>query len=232
MSVSGLPNGMAPLKVNGVTGSQLYEGWKLSKFQFENYLVAANLGTETKDDRKVALLLHFLGPEVVPIYQSFGLDRVTARLTDVISKFEGYFAPKKNLAIERHKFLSRRQLNNESLEAFLTDLKNLASSCELSSLADSLTKDVFILGLNEENVYIKERLLQESEEKKIDDIMALAQTIQMSRNENSVNVNQADVMKVFQKRQRQKPSSSHYSQNSSQNTNYTSQRNTNYLLKF
>lgn len=228
MSVSGLPNGMAPLKVNGVTGSQLYEGWKLSKFQFENYLVAANLGTETKDDRKVALLLHFLGPEVVPIYQSFGLDRVTARLTDVISKFEGYFAPKKNLAIERHKFLSRRQLNNESLEAFLTDLKNLASSCELSSLADSLTKDVFILGLNEENVYIKERLLQESEEKKIDDIMALAQTIQMSRNENSVNVNQADVMKVFQKRQRQKPSSSHYSQNSSQNTNYTSQRNTNY----
>lgn len=86
--MSSLPSGITPLKVTGVTGSQLYEGWKLSKFRFENYLLAAEVGTDIKEDRKVAMLLHALRSEVVPIYQSFNSKRETAKLEDIITLFE------------------------------------------------------------------------------------------------------------------------------------------------
>lgn len=84
----------------------------------------------------------------------------------------------------------------ESLEAFLTDLKNLAATCELKTLQESLTNDMFILGLKEENGYIKERLLQEGDGKTLEDIMSLARTVEISRQENKV-----EVMKVYHRYQ-------------------------------
>lgn len=189
-----VPNGISPLKLGGLTGSQKYEVWKTFRFQFDNFLMATKHDAD-EEPRKVALLLHMLGVELVPIFQSFNKDVSKLKYKELVDLFENYFAPKKNIALERNTFLSRRQKGDESLESFLTDLKNLASTCELGTLKDSLVRDLFILGLLEENTHIKERLLQEGGDKSIDDIMDLARTIEMSRSEGKSHM----VMKIDNK---------------------------------
>ncbi|KAL1446524.1 hypothetical protein WDU94_012395 [Cyamophila willieti] len=191
-----LSSGIPPLKLSGITGAQQYEAWKVVKFQFENYILAANLH-DAAEDRKVALLLHVLGVEVVPIFQTFNVDKNKDKLDDVVKKFEAYFAPKKNLALERNKLLSRKQQHGESLESYMTELKNLSNSCELGSVKDSLIKDLFILGLREENQLIRERLLQEGD-KTLEKVLDLARTMEMSymsRNK----VSESEVMKIHRR---------------------------------
>lgn len=61
------------------------------------------------DQRKVDLLLHHLGPESLSIFNSFNEDIDTVKYDDLIAKWTNYFVPKKNIAMERHKFFSRKQ---------------------------------------------------------------------------------------------------------------------------
>ncbi|XP_026687288.1 uncharacterized protein K02A2.6-like [Diaphorina citri] len=173
-----LPASMA-LKLKGQSGAQQYEAWKVFKFQFENYLVATRQ-SELSEERKVAILLHVMGVEIVPIYLSFNLSGEKT-VSQVIQEFEKYFSPQKNLSLERNVFLSRRQMPGESLEGFITNLKNLSTTCELGSLRESLVRDIFILGLLEENSYIKERLLEEGDKKSLSEIFDLARTLEMSK---------------------------------------------------
>ncbi|KAI5734317.1 hypothetical protein M8J77_005035 [Diaphorina citri] len=182
------------LKVKGMTGAQVYENWKVFQFQFRNFLLAFN-HSEAKEEKKVALLLHLLGPEVVNIFQSFSVDLTKVKCDDLIQKFEDFFSPKKKLSLERHKFFTRHQKPQESIESYVTDLKNLASTCEFKNLTESLIKDIFIVGLEEDNQHIKERLLQENEDKTLADIIDIARTIEMSRTNQNMKV-QNDVMKV------------------------------------
>ncbi|XP_026683618.1 uncharacterized protein LOC103515066 [Diaphorina citri] len=195
-----LPASMS-LKLKGQTGAQQYEAWKIFKFQFENYLLATKQD-ELPEERKCAILLHLLGVEVVQIYQSFNVTG-NRTLEGVMQLFERYFSPQKNISLERNVFLSRRQRPGETLEAFFTDLKLLSSTCELSTLRDSLVKDIFILGLSEDNTYIRERLLEEGDKKTLNEIFDLARTIEMSKDKTKM-----DKM-VFgvNKQQRKKPTS-------------------------
>ena len=69
--------------------------------------------------------------EAMDIYRSF--EWVTAADKDDIeivkAKFKAYFTPRVNETYERYKFLKRKQEQGETFESFLTDLKNLVSSC-------------------------------------------------------------------------------------------------------
>lgn len=186
------------LKIKGQTGSQVYEGWKAFLFQFSNFLLAFG-HSEAEDKKKVALLLHMLGPEVIHIYNSFNLgDSTKVKYADLVKKFENFFSPKKNVSLERHTFFTRKQKAGESIESYVTDLKVLAGTCEFKELKDSLVKDVFIVGLLEENKHIKERLLQEGDEKKLDEIVDIARTIEMSRTKDNILTSQ-EVMKIGKK---------------------------------
>uniref|UniRef100_A0A8D8T2G4 Peptidase A2 domain-containing protein n=1 Tax=Cacopsylla melanoneura TaxID=428564 RepID=A0A8D8T2G4_9HEMI len=186
------------LKVKGLSGSQVYENWKSFLFQFRNFLLAFN-HTEAKDDKKVALLLHMLGPEVIHIFQSFNQDSTKIKYDDLIQKFEGFFSPKKKMSLERNMFFSRKQKTGESIESYVTDLKVLSNTCEFKELKDSLIKDVFIVGLLEENYHIRERLLQEDDVKTLEDIVDIARTIELSRPKDKDNPISQDIMKIGNK---------------------------------
>lgn len=182
---SPLPVQSMSIRLKGLTGTQQYENWKTFKFQFSNYLIATKQ-SEHPEERKVAMLLHMLGVEVVQIYQSF--NKAPKKLDDALKLFEEYFAPKKNTSLARNTFLSRRQMPGESLEAYITSLKNLATPCEFETLSDSLVKDIFILGLLDENAYIRERLLEVGDSKDLTGILDLARTIEMSKEKVNSNV--------------------------------------------
>lgn len=63
------------------------------------------------------------------------------------------------LTVEHHNFLIRMRKPDESVE----ELKNFSLTCDLTTLRESLIRDMFIVGLNKNNYQIKERLLPEDD---------------------------------------------------------------------
>ena len=53
-------------------------------------------------------------------------DDDNTKVDKIMEKFERYCNPRKNLTIERHSFFSRNQLEGESIDAYVTDLRNKA----------------------------------------------------------------------------------------------------------
>lgn len=158
--------GIEPMDFTG----NLSENWKYWRQRFENYLVASEIGK--KDEKvQVAQLIHYIGAEGIRIYNTFTLaEDDKNKLEKVLQCFESHFLPKKNLSYERFKFFTRKQGENEPMEHFITDLKNLALTCELQDLKDSLIKNLIICGLTNEDLRVK--LLDE------DDKLDLDSTIQ------------------------------------------------------
>ena len=52
-------------------------------------------------------------------------------------RFEEYCLPKKNLVVERRKFFWKNQHDDETSDQFMTELRNLASTCEFGDLHES-----------------------------------------------------------------------------------------------
>jgi hypothetical protein len=118
------------------------------------------------------------------MYNSFEFkDEEKNKYNILKKKFEDYFVPKKNLTYCRYKFLknvvfmlngaypprgcpqglllgevglqfSSRQ-GSESIEQFVTDVRNKARECELGDVQDELIKTMLIMGIRDESVPAK-----------------------------------------------------------------------------
>ena len=76
--------------------------------------------------------------------------------TKVLEKFESFCNPRKNTIYGRYVFFSRNQDNGESIDHYVTALKNLASTCEFGALKESFICDWFVFGIQDSSV--RERL--------------------------------------------------------------------------
>lgn len=148
------------IKTFDIHSSNLDIAWKQWSVLFTIYLRAADLEDES-DSRKVALLLHHLGNDIIPIFTAFNVDLDTVSFASLFKKFGDYFSPKKNITYERFKLFSRKQSVGETLNEFVTSLQNLSLTCDLGVLRESLVKDVLINGLHTNNTYIREKLLMD-----------------------------------------------------------------------
>lgn len=140
----------------------LSENWKRFKQLFEIYLVASS--TVEKTDRVQAMtFLRIVGPDAVEIYNTFDWQEEEEKenLRNIMEKFEGYCNPKKNVTYERHVFNTRNQGQSESIDAYVTDLRKKAKSCEFAQLHDSLIHDRVVCGVRNEQVRL--RLLKEAD---------------------------------------------------------------------
>ena len=135
--------------------------WKLWLKQFRFHLTATK--KEYKDDKiKTSLLLTCTGQKGREIYETFTFDSADdkMKLEPILNKFSEYCNPRKNVTILCHKFLMYRQLEGQSFQNFITELKKLSAGCELENLRDSLIKDMIVCSTND-NAF-GEKLLRES----------------------------------------------------------------------
>ncbi|KAI3359278.1 hypothetical protein L3Q82_002793 [Scortum barcoo] len=136
--------------------------WRTFKQCFMLYLQAVGLDSKP-DARKIALLLTVTGPQEVEVYNMFvytdGEDK--DKFDTVVQKFDEHCSPKKNETLERYVFRSRMQQPGESFDAFLTDLKLKAKTCNFGVLQDSLIRGQLVFGIDDKKV--RERLLRETE---------------------------------------------------------------------
>ena len=96
--------------------------------------------------------------QAIEVYNTFTLEE-EGNYESVVEKFDGYCNPKKNETYERYVLHSRKQLQGEPIEQFVTDLKLKAQTCQFDSLKDSMIRDRLVLGIASSRV--RERLLKE-----------------------------------------------------------------------
>lgn len=135
------------------------ENWSFFKQRFDIYMVASKSNKENSE-YQIALLLSVIGDRALKIYNNFtySADEDKSNIKVVIDKFANYFIPSKNVTYERHVFFLREQKQDENIDSYVTDLRDLSSTCEFGTLTDSLIKDRLILGIKDRT--LKDRLLR------------------------------------------------------------------------
>lgn len=91
------------------------------------------MGLEENDDkRKWALLLHYAGEHVYDIDNAEkGTSGDTYKETKEV--LSNYFAPKKNIQVEIFTFRSCTQKDEQTLDAYVTELRQLAKHCNFEN---------------------------------------------------------------------------------------------------
>ena len=156
-------------------GDRTGQSWRTWKQGFEVYLAARDLDT-APGKRKVSLLLHFLGPEGVKLYNTFvfraaipadadhGIAAVPAEdkhnLDTVMYKFGEHYGRGKMRNTNRQAFLKRDQHEGEKVMDFIADLKHKIEMCEYGDAGESILCDRIIDGLRDEFHRTKRELIE------------------------------------------------------------------------
>ena len=141
--------------------ANLEEAWKLWKQKFENYMKASG-STVKADDVQLAIFLHVIGDDALAVYNTFAFpadDR--NKLVPALRKFEEYCSPKKNIVFERYNFWRSVQTPGESIDMFVTTLRQKAKTCEFGDQTESMIRDRVVLGCPDAR--LQERLLRETD---------------------------------------------------------------------
>ncbi|GFX95940.1 uncharacterized protein TNCV_2085201 [Trichonephila clavipes] len=83
-----------------------------------------------------------------------------ANFSEVLQKFEEYGSPRQNVVSERYKFFSCVQLEGQTIETYVTQLKTLVSTCEFAEQENGLIRDRIVLEIKDSG--LQERLLREN----------------------------------------------------------------------
>ena len=110
---------------------------------------------ETSDSVQTATMLYWLGLAVQRIYRT-----LPSKKEKYIEAVESYFAPKRNVA-ERYKFHCCKQNADETIDAYLTSLRELVKTCEFGTLEDEMLRDQIVEKCYSEQ--LKQRLLAHEE---------------------------------------------------------------------
>ncbi|XP_053389570.1 uncharacterized protein LOC128552552 [Mercenaria mercenaria] len=142
-----------------VTGqhANLAKQWEQYIKRFNYFIGAANI---TKDEQKRNLLLHVSGEQIQDIFET--LPETGTSYNDAVTSLNQYFAPKKNVACERHIFRQAGQEQNETIDNFVVRLSKLAISCEFpETQKNDMIRDQIIEKCS--SSALRRKLLQETE---------------------------------------------------------------------
>lgn len=150
----------------------LAENWRTWLQRYELFAVASGVA-EKSETVQCATFLHIAGEEAIKVSNTFVFaDGERNKIAVLKQKFKEYCEPRKNLTYIRHVFFSRAQGPSETIDAYVTDLKNKAKDCEFGNLCDSLIKDRIVCGIRDDQV--RARLLREAD-------LSLARAIDVCR---------------------------------------------------
>lgn len=146
----------APMKLSGNWSTN----WDIFRAEFEDYSLAMDL-TQASKAVQAATLRTVMGPECRHVYKH-NLELTADERNDVkkvLDKLEEYFHQSKNVIYERYIFGCCKQDEGESIDTFVTRLREKAASCEYGALRDDLIRDKLVLGIANEAT--RRRLLRE-----------------------------------------------------------------------
>ena len=139
----------------------LAENWKTWLQRYELFSVASGVA-EKSEAVQCATFLHVAGDEAIRVSNTFVFaDGETNKIAVLKQKFKDYCEPRKNLTYIRHMFFTRAQGPSETIDAYVTDLKNKAKDSEFGDLCNSLIRDRIVWVIRDDQV--RARLLREGD---------------------------------------------------------------------
>ena len=165
--------------------------WAEWKELFDIYLDASDLSSAA-DKRKIAVLLHCMGPASVKIHKQFHYETSEdkTKYDVVVKKFESHYKPQKNTAVNRLKFKRRMQLEGESVTDFITDVNNLVKTCEYGDQEDTMAADQIMLGVRDSTLQEKLVNTESLTVTKAIKIVTTCQSVTMIRDPNMAQVHE------------------------------------------
>ena len=159
----------APLSFEG----NCAENWRIFEQEYDIFIAAAYHNAPKKT--RAFMLLNLAGSEAIERERSFtykpavitdGGEIVTPGETRedpavLKQKFKEICDPRTNVTIERHAFNSRTQRSGESIQAYVADLRNKASTCQFGELKEGMIRDRLVCGIQKDNV--RKLLLREAD---------------------------------------------------------------------
>lgn len=157
--------------------SQLNQSWKRWHRSFE--LFAVGKGVSNPEQRK-ALLLHCAGPEVQDIY--YTLNEVRAEQEDsvytvAVKTLNKHFENKVNVPYERYVFRKITQSDKETVEQFITKLRQQAVYCDFAN-QDEQIRDQVIEKCRSHK--IRAKLLEKGKDLTLEQLRTIAATFEMT----------------------------------------------------
>ena len=155
----------------------------------------------TNDGRKRALLLHYAGECVHDIYDA----KKSSYAADTASTYEGtkiilnkYFTPKINVQMEVFNFRKCHQRDEQSLDEYATELRQLARNCNFNDVDGEMLSQII---QHCHSNRLRRRALREND-KSLADILTLGRSLELSdRQAHKIESEQShDVHRVFEKR--------------------------------
>lgn len=148
--------------------AEVENDWQKFKQKFEFFLMAARKSQET-DEMKIALLMNILGDEGIKLYNTISSEESKKSYAEVIKVFEKHCVPHKNVCVEAFKFHNMNQHEGQSIESFITEIKNQAFKCDFvctkeeckAEYVDRMIKEKIVLGVN--NKDLQNKLLMEKD---------------------------------------------------------------------
>lgn len=150
------------------------ENWRKFELEFDIFIAAAH--SDKPEKTKAYILLNLAGPEAIERERSFTYAPalLAADGQDVITpaesredpeclkrKFREVCNPETNVTMERHSFNTRNQKPGETIEAYVSTLRNKAKTCNFGALTDELIRDRLVCGIDNDSV--RRVLLRESD---------------------------------------------------------------------
>jgi hypothetical protein len=156
----------------------------------------------------------WVGEKGRDIFQTWSLSsEEEKKLKTYYDRFEAYVKPKSNKVFARYKFHKKVQVENESYQQFVTELKLLVKDCGYAD-PDEMVRDRIVIGCLVPKV--RERLIEEGSDLKLEKAIEIGLTMEMSRSHMTTIAEEdlkVQAIKASQFKQREKPQNRQYTRN-------------------
>ena len=187
--------------------SNLADAWKKWKQTMQLYL-STTMKQKTEEE-KYSVFLFIIGEKGREIFntwtreknlgennQSTDEDDITIKL--LIEKFEAYCLPKKNLVIERRKFFTKNQQPDETIDGYITELRNLSSTCEFQDIRNGLILYKLVDGI--ESNQVRDVLLRKGSNLNLEKPIEICRADEVTKKQLQLMLQEKEIGKIYKKK--------------------------------